>query len=414
MPASRLASTNMARKELLSHQVRADTGRFVPTAIQPNRRKHLMDPKQRCVRSTPRVLLAAAVSAAILAARVNSAAADISLPPVTVGVGVQTGFYSCDHDCIYSPGVVAPGDSSVSGFALDSIRLYINGSVTDQIKLTFDTEYTGGTNNVEVMDAIGRFEFSDSVNIWAGRFLPPSDRANLYGPYYANDWTPYADGVADYYPNVAVGRDNGVAYWGDFGLAKVQLGVFDGESLKGSTAVADPSKLVYAGRVTLDFWDKEKGYYFNGTYYGDKDLLALGLAAQNQDSKTAFSLDGLMEKKLANLGAVTVEAEYQKDNGLNSNGFNNAASHGWYGLASYLFPQVIGIGKFQLLEKYSQKTYDSTATTDSAEIKTNEVNVNYIIKEFSARVGAYYLTQTSDIPAAVSPKEFGIKLQLQM
>ena len=78
------------------------------------------------------------------------------------------------------------------------------------------------------MDAIGRFEFNQYVNIWAGRFLPPSDRANLYGPYYANDWTPYADGVADYYPNVAIGRDNGVAYWGDFGLAKVQLGLFDG------------------------------------------------------------------------------------------------------------------------------------------------------------------------------------------
>jgi hypothetical protein len=59
-------------------------------------------------------------------------------------------------------------------------------------------------------------------NIWAGRFLPPSDRANLYGPYYANDWAPYADGVADYYPNVAVGRDNGLAYWGDFGILKVQ------------------------------------------------------------------------------------------------------------------------------------------------------------------------------------------------
>jgi hypothetical protein len=36
-----------------------------------------------------------------------------------------------------------PGDGSVSGFALDSVRLYVNGSVTDTIKLTFNTEYTG-------------------------------------------------------------------------------------------------------------------------------------------------------------------------------------------------------------------------------------------------------------------------------
>jgi hypothetical protein len=376
-----------------------------------------MDPTQRCIRAAPRAALAAALSAALLAVRITSAAADISIPPVTVGVGVQTNFYSCNTACVYSPGTVPTGDTSVNGFAVDSVRLYVNGGVTDQIKLTFNTEYTGsgsGENKVVVMDAIGRFEFSDQFNIWAGRFLPPSDRANLYGPYYANNWAPFADGVADYYPDVAIGRDNGVAYWGDFGLAKIQIGAFDGESLGGSTAVKDPSKVVYAGRLTLDFWDKEKGYYFNGTYYGDKDILALGVAAQSLDSKTTFTLDGLMEKKLAGLGTVTVESEYNKDNGLNANGFDNASSDGWYVLASYLFPQVIGIGKFQLLGKYSQKTYDATALTASNELKTSEVDVNYIIKEFSARVGMYYLYQTDSLPGAPTPKEFGVKLQLQM
>jgi hypothetical protein len=289
----------------------------------------------------------------------------------------------------------------------------VSGGVTDQIKLTFNTEYTGsgpGENKVEVMDAIGRFEFNDMFNIWAGRFLPPSDRANLYGPYYANDWAPFADGVADYYPNVAVGRDNGVAYWGDFSILKVQVGAFDGESLGSSTAVKDPSKLVGAARLTLDFWDKEKGYYFNGTYYGDKDILALGAAAQTQDSKTTFTIDGLMEKKLPNLGAVTVEAEYMKDNGLSS----TTESSGWYVLGSYLFPQVIGIGKFQLLGRYSDRTNDATALTPSNQMKTYEGNINYIIKEFSARVGVYYLNQADDLPAAASKKEIGLKLQLQM
>jgi hypothetical protein len=345
----------------------------------------------------------------------GTAHADVSLPAVSVGAGIQTGFYSCTNACIYSPGEIPAGDSTVDGFALDSIRLYLNGSVTDQIKMTFNTEYTGsGTDKVEVLDAIGRFEFSDAVNIWVGRFLPPSDRANLYGPYYANDWTPFADGVADYYPDVAVGRDNGAAYWGDFGMLKVQAGVFDGQSLGGSTAVADSSKLLYAGRVTLDFWDKEKGYYLNGTYYGDKDILALGIAAQSQDSKTAFNLDGLMEKKLAGAGVIGVEAEYQKDNGLVSNGFDDASSDGWYGLVSFLFAQQVGYGKFQVLDKYSEKTYDATALTDSTKIKTNEVDINYIIKEFNARVGAYYVTQTDSALYASSPKEFGIKLQLQM
>ena len=369
-----------------------------------------MDPKQACARCAPRVALAGAVSAALLVARIGGASADVSLPPVTVGVGLQTSIYDCDKACIYSPSTVPAGDSSVQGIALDSIRLYINGSVTDQIKMTFNTEYTGsgsgpGDNKVEVMDAIGRFEFNDQFNIWAGRFLPPSDRANLYGPYYANDWAPFADGVADFYPDVAVGRDNGLAYWGDFGMLKAQVGVFDGESV--NSAVADKSKLVYAGRFTLDFWDKETGYYFNGTYYGDKDLLALGLAGQSQDSRTTLSIDGLMEKKLPNLGAVTIEAEYNRDNRLTS----AVSSDGWYGLAAYVFPVVVGIGKFQVLGKYSQKTIDTLPVDDK--LKTTEINLNYIIKSFNARVGFYYLNQKDEI-ADTSPNEFGLKLQLQM
>jgi hypothetical protein len=380
-----------------------------------------MDPKQRCVFTVPRTLLSVAVSGALLASQVNTAAADIAvpgLPAVTVGVGVQTGFYDCQNSCLYSPGSVSTPNGSVSGFALDTIRLYVNGSVTDTIKMTFNTEYTGsGNDSVVVMDAIGRFEFSDMLNIWVGRFLPPSDRANLYGPYYANDWTPYADGVADFYPDVAIGRDNGVAYWGDFGPAKLQVGLFDGQSLAhpnpligNATAAPNPDKILVAGRLTWDFWDKEKGYYFNGTYYGDKDLLALAGAFQTLDSKTDFSIDGIMEKNLKGAGVVGIESEYQHDNGLNT----TASNHGWYVLGDYLFPQVIGWGKFQLLDKYSQKTFDATSLSASLKNKYNEVNINYIIKEFSARVGMYYLTKTSDVPASSSPKEFGIKLQLQM
>jgi hypothetical protein len=370
-----------------------------------------MKPMQRSAGLSHRVMMSGAAGVLLSLTYITGARADISVPPITVGAGIQTSFYNCDKACIYSPGVITSGDN-VSGFALDSIRLYVNGSVTDQIKLTFDTEYSGtGTNHVNVLDAIGRFEFSDHLNIWAGRFLPPTDRANLYGPYYANDWAPYADGVADFYPDVATGRDNGIAYWGQFGMVKVSVGAFDGESL--NSAVPDHSKLLYAGRVMVDFWDPEAGYYLNGTYYGDKDLLAVGLVAQSQNGKTAAGLDALMEKKLSNLGVITVEAEYQHDDGLTAAAHNN----GWYGLASYLFPQQLGIGKIQVLGKYSQKTIDSLLVgedlTPSDKLKTEEFNLNYIIKSFNARVGLYFLHQKDDL-GNFSPHEIGLKLQLQI
>lgn len=398
-----------------------------------------MDPNRGCKRSVRRRTLAGAFSAVMWIVGIDVARADLSVPPLSIGAGLQTNFFSCDTGCVYSDGKPKPGSSTVQGFDVGTVRLYVNGTVTDHIKMTFNTEYNQTSNQspngIGVLDAIARFEFSDQFNIWAGRFLPASDRANLYGPYYANDWAPYADGVADFYPSVATGRDNGVAYWGQFGKLKVQAGVFDGRSL--GSAVADPSKLLVAGRLTFDFWDLESGYYFNSTYYGDKDLLAFGVAAQSQDSKTAWSLDGLMEKKLPDLGVVTVEAEFQKDNGLTI----PVQNHGWYGLVSYLFPQVVGVGKIEVLGKYSQKTTDAhtAATTTTVEtvntttipftvepvtttayssvpedkLKTAEFNLNYIIKSFNARVGFYYLNQKDDV-ADTSKKEFGLKLQLQM
>ena len=184
-----------------------------------------------------------------------------------------------------------------------------------------------------------------------------------------------------------------------------QAGAFDGETV--NSAVADKSKLVYAGRLTLNFWDKEAGYYIDGTYYGDKDVLALGVAAQSQDSKTTASIDALMEKRLPNLGVVTIEAEYNRDNRLTS----ATSSDGWYGLAAYVFPVMIGVGRFQILGKYSRKTIDNRPVDDK--LKTTEVNLNYLIESFSSRVGFYYLNQKNQNLGS-SPNEFGLKLQLQM
>ena len=64
------------------------------------------------------------------------------------------------------------------------------------------------------MDAVARIEASPKMNLWMGRFLPPSDRANLYGPYYANHWGVYTDGIQNGHPAIFQGRDNGVMSMG--------------------------------------------------------------------------------------------------------------------------------------------------------------------------------------------------------
>jgi hypothetical protein len=219
-------------------------------------------------------------------------------PTVSVGAGVQTSFVHTEPD----------GGEGTDAFPLDHIRLYVSGTASEKITFMFNTDYYGADNTVGVMDAVAQFAFSPKFNIWAGRFLPPSDRANLYGPFYANHWAVYTDGVEDGYPFIFQGRDNGVMYWGQFDKVKVSGGAFDG-----ATATGDSSVLA-AGRVQVDLWDAEAGYYLNGTYYGDKNLLAFGLAGQVQaDDKSAWSFDFLLEKKLSDAGGtVTIESEYAK------------------------------------------------------------------------------------------------------
>src|SRR5262249_3796509 len=189
--------------------------------------------------------------------------AQLKIGSVKVGAGLRTRYLHTTPET---------GDSP-DKFALDSIRLYINGAVSEdnKIKFTCNTDYNSVTNHIGVLDAVGRFELHPMFNVWAGRVLPPSDRANLAGPYYNNHWGVYTDGIQNGHPSVFQGRDNGFAWWGDFGKhVKISAGAFDGQSADGKPNV------ISAYRVQFDFWDHEAGYYLNSTYYGSEKMPAPG------------------------------------------------------------------------------------------------------------------------------------------
>jgi hypothetical protein len=324
--------------------------------------------------------------------------AQVTLGPITVGGGLRTSYVHTEPD----------GGTSTDQFVANDVRLYVNGPVTDKIKFMFNTDYDGATDHVAVLDAVARFEFSRKFNIWAGRFLEPSDRANLYGPFYAHNWAVYQDGVQNGQPSVFQGRDNGVAYWGDFGKKvkmKISAGAFDGHSADGNPDV------IGAARVQLDFWDAEDGYYLNGTYYGDKNLLAIGGSTQIQSGKTATTVDFLLEKKLGSGGAFSIEAEYASYNGLGGYVPNAAKSQGAYVLGSYLFPKPVGMGKFEILGKFAKAA--SMGQKLSVDQKTTEVNFNYVIKQFNARVMTFYKDTRFN---KLTPNfwQLGIGLQVQI
>jgi len=347
-----------------------------------------------------------------LAASPTQAQSDNTFDPsFSVGGGIQTSFQHTEPT----------GAPNTNDFTLDHARLYFNGDVTKYISVMFNTDYTSGNDNMNILDAVGQFHFSPKVNIWFGRFLPPSDRDNLTGPFYANEWAVYNDGIQDGYPFVYQGRDNGAMYWGDFklGAAKIKaaVGAFDGPSADGSNS------LIWGSRVQIDFWDAEDGYYQNSTYYGDKNLLAIAGANEVQDGKTATTVDFLMEKKVPTGGAFTIESEYSRYIGLGASqigrvGYNSAfgKSEGAYGLASFLIPKVVGIGRFEVLGKYAIAEFtDRVGGSGAGSYRQNtaEVNFDYIIKQFDARVMSFY-KDTRFNAVQANTWEAGVGLQLQI
>merc|ERR1711964_49924 len=86
------------------------------------------------------------------------------------------------------------------------------------------------------------------------------------------------------------GRDDGVAIWGQWGggAVKYQVGWFEGINGASNETLpitgANPSDdLMFSARLTVNLLDPEPGYYNQSTYYGDKDILAIGAAVMHQN-----------------------------------------------------------------------------------------------------------------------------------
>ncbi len=175
-----------------------------------------------------------------------------------------------------------------------------------------------------MLDGIAQWEANDLFNLWIGRFLPPSDRANLDGPFYQ---TPYDFPFVSNFPAIFAGRDDGAAYWGQIGGGRLkwQLGMFNGigRNYNANGDAIGPNvsgDFLYAARFTVNLLDPEPGYYTQSSYYGAKEILAIGFVFQGQKNGAGVpgdpadfdgqEIDVLYEHKFANCGVVDIEGAY--------------------------------------------------------------------------------------------------------
>ena len=359
---------------------------------------------------------------------------------VKLGAGIRTSIRATEDS--------APdGDTFSKDFNLDNARLYVSGKALDYIGFEFNSEIVsdeGGAEDFEVLDAVIKFEPHEFFNIWAGRFLPPSDRSNLSGPFYLNAYDfPFVQA----FPAKFAGRDNGVATWGqlDGGKFKWQAGVFEGSN----GAVNKQDNPLFSGRLVLNLLDPEPGYYNASTYYGAKDILAIGVTGMFQENSvgtldaggdvresnnfTGFNIDVLFEKKLGSDtldipfltdGVVTLEGAYYlyDDDDLDEDAQNlllgetvsgdrNRQGESFLVLGSFLFPQEIGAGvvRGRLQPYFRYQKYDRSSNTGLEAVI--EPGINYILDGHNARISAFY--QNLDVQNGSSSDSFVLAGQFQ-
>ena len=349
---------------------------------------------------------------------------------VSVGFGFITSYSSVED-------AAANGNDRSNDFSLNSARLYLSGSFNKYIKGMLNTERSGGgEGNIEVIDANVQFQLTPEIAIWAGRFLSPSDRANMAGPYYSSG------GGGGYWANVSsrygwnggvIGRDEGVAFVGSFLEDKlaVSFGAFEGDNIfrfsgaggtrldqrENSTAaqtLGADDKLMYAGRVQVAFWDSEPGYYGTGNYFGAKDILTVGIAGRQKSdgaiSTTAvgdyssYSIDFLMEKKNVGPGTLSLEAAYYDYD--TDKVFLAEEGDAYYVGAGYLFDTPVGWGKFMPFVRHQQFDADNNIKTERT-----DVGVNYVIEPYNALISAEY--QKTDVTGRSDTDAFLVSLQMQ-
>jgi hypothetical protein len=330
---------------------------------------------------------------------------------VSVGFGMRGSFNGVENG--------APdGTSNSYNFSLDSARIYLSGSLNKNIKGMLNTEKDIVGEGFQAIDANVQITVAPELTVWVGRFLSPSDRANMAGPYYSLGGG-YWSGIASRYGYNGgyIGRDDGVAVVGNLmdGKLGYSFGLFEGytefkiappPASSNSANQTGADGPMYAGRIQYDFWDAEPGYYGTGNYLGGKDILAIGIAGRSQKNGAysavatgnyrSYSIDFLLEKKDVGPGALSIEAAaYNYDTGdvyLSEQGTAYSTGLG------YIFNQKVGWGQFQPYVRYQRFTPDNNIDTSRYDL-----GVNYIIDGYNAQVGGYFskqdVTGTDDVNA---------------
>ena len=311
-----------------------------------------------------------------------------ALPPIDVGAWVRAG----------SAFQKGSDPSSIGDWHMDNayVELHAGGKIHEKVSvtlnlnsnITFLGSATAPPTAVNIEDAIISFDFAEPLHLWLGHLLVPVDRSNASGPFFMIPWnypgflTVGAAQVVTAPAEGPSGRNNGAVVWGEFngGQFKYLVGAFD----NGDVA----SHPLFSGRLNLAIIGKEPGFWGNASYFGDKDVLAIGVGGQFQKTSVPggndykeINADVLAEFKVGGGAWGTGEAAYYH---FAANG-DGSVKDAFYVLAAVASP-VVGAGNIQPMVRFQW------ANLQAADTKAWNLDggLSYLVKGPALRVIATY------------------------
>ena len=303
------------------------------------------------------------------------------------------------------------GDASATVYA----DLYASGQITRMWSwlIAVTTDNYGGTAgapstvSLNLLDAMATFAPFPELQLTVGRMLVMADRYTPSGPWGLDEWFYpgfFVDVAAPALPKSGpVGRDVGLTLWGVplGGHVKYYLGAYQ---------LQDPnlSPLV-SGRVQVSLLSREPGWFHRTTYYGDRDLVSVGVGGQVQshgsvmvvpppaagtpptpplvDDFREVNADLIVEKRLGASGALSLEAAY-----YNFHGTYQPWKWLALGAVAYNSPVIEGIGKlrpsFRFQQAQARQTLASGESLDPS--RTYDAQLTYVIMHWFAHVSVTY------------------------
>jgi hypothetical protein len=315
------------------------------------------------------------------------------LPPIDVGAWVRAG----------SVFQKASDPSSLNDWHMDNayVELHAGGKIHQKVSVTLNLNanmlnFNPNQSAAAIEDAIVSFDFADPLHVWVGHLLVPVDRSNASGPFFMIPWN--YPGFLTVGPNTVAalpkegpfGRNNGAVVWGEFngGQLKYLVGAFDNADVTSSP--------LFSGRLNLALIGTEPGFWGNASYFGDKDILAVGVGGQFQKhgsstmtadkDYTEVNADVLGEFKLGGGAWFTGEAAYYHYAVADMN--PGAVKDSYYVLAA-LASGVVGAGNIQPMVRYQGANLQGASSPWNI-----DVALSYLIKGPALRViGTYSHTK---------------------